>query len=91
MSDTATHVDGNAVLGVLSLALGTDVGAAALTCAACGNHHAVAETWVYLRCPGIVLRCPSCSGAEIVLVEIAHRFELTVSGTARIDLATAPT
>ncbi len=42
MTDTTTHVDGNAVLGALSLALGTNAGAAALTCAACGNHHAVA-------------------------------------------------
>lgn len=90
MTDTTTHVDGNAVLGALSLALGTNAGAAALTCAACGNHHAVAETWVYLRCPGIVVRCPNCGGAEIVLVEIAHRFVLTVCGTARIDLATVP-
>ena len=84
------YVDGNAVIGALSLALGVDAGRAALTCAACGDHHAVAQTRVYRRCPGMVLRCPGCGGAEIVLIEIGRRFELTLTGTARLDLVASP-
>ncbi|MGI9605958.1 MAG: DUF6510 family protein [Acidimicrobiales bacterium] len=79
-----SHVDGNAVIGALSLALGTDTGHAGLVCAACGHDHPVAEAHAYLRCPGIVIRCPKCSGAEIVLVEIEHRFLVTVNGVERL-------
>ena len=39
MSD---HVDGNAVIGALSLALGTDVGGGSLECAGCGDTHEIA-------------------------------------------------
>jgi hypothetical protein len=88
-----SYVDGNAVIGALSLAIGTDAGEAALVCAACGHAHPVAQSQVYLRCPGMVLRCPNCSGAEIVLVEIEHRVQLTLSGVASIEfpsMATAP-
>jgi hypothetical protein len=81
-----THVDGNAVTAALSLALGADMSTAALQCAACGSEHHVAQCRVYLRCPGIVLRCPDCSGAEIVLVEIAHRFRITMPGTATLHI-----
>ena len=79
-----THVDGNAVIGALSLALGADTGNAATVCAACGHSHPMAEAHVYLRCPGIVIRCPSCSNTEIVLVEIEHRFQLTINGVERL-------
>ncbi len=40
--------------------------------------HPVALVWVYLRCSGMVLRCPVRSNTEIVLVEIDHWIELTM-------------
>lgn len=84
-----SYVDGNAVIGALSLAMGTDVGEAALVCGACGHDHLVAQARVYLRCPGMVLRCPVCSGAEIVLVEIDHRIQLTLRGVAGLEFRSA--
>ena len=86
MSD---HVDGNAVIGALSLALGTDVGEGSLECAGCGDTHEIARTHVYLRCPGMVLRCPGCGAVEVVVVEIRHRLTATLSGVAA--LRTRPT
>ena len=80
-----SYVDGNAVIGALSLALGVDTGHAVVVCAACGLDHPVAEAHVYLRCPGIVIRCPSCTNAEIVLIEIEHRFQVTISGITRLE------
>ena len=77
MSD---HVDGNAVIGALSLALGTDVGEGSLECAGCGDTHEIARTQVYLRCPGMVLRCPGCGAVEVVIVEIRHRLTATLTG-----------
>ena len=81
-----THVDGNAVVGALSIALGVDVSLAELVCDKCGADHAVAEAVVYLRCPGAVIRCPSCSAAEIVLVEIDHRYQVTLTNVANLRL-----
>ncbi len=83
-----SHVDGNAMIGALSLAMGTDVADAGGVCAACGLDHPLAEAHVYLRCPGMVMCCPECSAAEIVLVEIEHRLMLTVRGLATIRFGT---
>ena len=85
-----SYVDGNAAIGALSLAMGTDVGLAALSCGACGHHHPLAEAHVYRRCPGMVVRCPSCTAAELVLVEIDHRIQLTISNVAAIEFGTQP-
>jgi hypothetical protein len=85
MSQVETYVDGNAIIGALSLALGADTGKAELVCAACRQNHPLAESHVYLRCPGIVIRCPNCTNTEMVLVEIAHRFQLTFTGIERIN------
>jgi hypothetical protein len=81
MSD---YVDGNAAVGAFSLALGTDLGEGSLECASCGDRHAIARTRVYLRCPGIVVRCPNCGGVEVVIVEVAHRLHATLSGVAAL-------
>lgn len=85
--EDTTHVDGNAIVGALSIALGTDVANATLECRGCGGTHRLTETRVYLRCPGYVIRCPACGGVEIVMVEIAHRFEVTMSGIGALRLA----
>jgi len=80
-----SYVDGNAIIGALALATGTDVSHADMVCGACGKRHGVAQAHVYLRCPGTVIRCPGCSAAEIVLVEIDHRIQMTVMNVASID------
>jgi len=81
-----THVDGNAVIGALSIAVGADMADASAVCGNCRLRHSVAECHVYLRCPGIVMRCPQCASVEIVLVEIAHRFRITMSGVDALSL-----
>jgi len=50
-------LDGNAIGGLLLEVFGTDLTAAQTICATCGNAAAVAETVVYLRAPGTVVRC----------------------------------
>ena len=80
-----TYVDGNAILGALSLALGTDAGEAEGICARCGHHHHLAKSHVYLRNPGLVMRCPNCNGVELIVVEIEHRLMLTITGLATIN------
>jgi hypothetical protein len=55
-----THVDGNAAAGAFADVLGFDVTTAMLTCAGCGVVAAFAESHVFHRGPGIVVRCPHC-------------------------------
>jgi len=79
-----TFVDGNALAGALALAFGCEMTGSEGVCGACGLRHGLAEAKVYLRCPGMVMRCPRCRNAEIVIVEIEHQLHLTVRGLASI-------
>lgn len=81
-----SYVDGNALAGALALAFGRDMTLAEGVCGDCGDIHRLAETHVYLRCPGMVMRCPKCSNVEIVLVDIKHHLKLTVTGLSAITL-----
>lgn len=80
------HVDGNAVAGALSLVLGREATTIVLECAECGDRHRVAEIRVYLRCPGMVMRCPACSACEALLVDRPHRLQLTLMSIRTLHL-----
>jgi hypothetical protein len=81
-----SYVDGNALAGALALAFGREMTDAEGVCGSCGDRHRLAETHVYLRCPGMVMRCPNCANTEMVLVEINHHIKISVRGLATIDL-----
>jgi Family of unknown function (DUF6510) len=81
-----SYVDGNALSAALSLAFGADIAAGDGICSHCGYHHPFAEAHVYLRNPGMVMRCPNCQGAELTLVEIEHHLHITIHGLATINL-----
>lgn len=85
-----TYVDGNALDGALAVAFGRDMTASEGVCAECGDRHRLVQTRVYLRCPGMVMRCPSCDNPEIVIVEINHHLHLTVGGLATIEMQPIP-
>jgi predicted RNA-binding Zn-ribbon protein involved in translation (DUF1610 family) len=80
------HVDGNALAGALSLVFGRDMTTAESVCSECGDRHPIATTHVYLRCPGMVMRCPNCGAAEVVLTEIRGHIDLHVRSVATIHL-----
>ena len=61
---------GNAIGGLLQKILGTDMTEAEATCATCGTAGPVVETVVYLRGPGTVVRCRTCSGMLMVISQI---------------------
>jgi hypothetical protein len=64
-------LDGNAIAGTLEAVFGKDMTTASGTCANCGMRSMVGELGVYLRAPGIVVRCRRCDNVLMVLVE-AH-------------------
>ena len=55
-------VDGNAIAGVLAEVFGTEVTASEERCSHCGTVSLVGTFRVYMRGPGIVVRCPSNKG-----------------------------
>jgi hypothetical protein len=71
-------VDGNAVGGLLGTVFATDVTAALGRCASCQTSSLVGTMRVYMRGPGVVVRCPACA-------EVAIRIARTPAGT-RVDL-----
>jgi hypothetical protein len=61
-------LDGNAIGGLLHEVFGTEMTAATGTCAACGASAPVAAFTVFLRAPGTVARCRTCSAILMVIV-----------------------
>jgi len=71
-------LDGNAIAGLLFEVFGAELTTTTGECASCGARGPVAETEVYLRAPGTIVRCRSCRSMLMALV--------TVSGTTCVDL-----
>lgn len=81
------HVlDGNAVGGMLLELLGSDLTAAPGVCTHCGARELLASTDVYVRAPGIVVRCRHCEGVLIRLVRGNGRVWLDLSGLGSLEL-----
>jgi hypothetical protein len=65
-----THVDGNAIGGLLIDVFGQEMTDARGCCANCGDINAVGALIVYRSGPGDVVRCPSCSTVLIVATPV---------------------
>ena len=74
-----THLDGNAIGGVLEEAFGREMTDVRGRCEHCGTANLVAALLVYRSGPGDVVRCPNCMSVVMVAVHL-------VGGT-RIELA----
>jgi len=77
-------LDGNAIGGLLQEVFGTEMTAAVGTCAACGAAGPVAQTVVYLRAPGTVVRCRNCGSVLMVFVEVRGRNCVDLQGLASL-------
>lgn len=71
MSDE-THVDGNALGGLLMEVFGREMTDADGCCATCGSVRPLGAMLVY-RGPGDTVRCPTCDSVVVVLVTIRER------------------
>jgi Family of unknown function (DUF6510) len=84
------RLDGNAIGGVLAEIFGTDMTVAVGVCRACGATGQVAELHVYMRAPGIVVRCPTCESVLVKIVQSGRRTWLDLSGLRTLALETPP-
>ncbi len=73
-------LDGNAIGGLLTEVFAADMTSAAATCATCGAIQRVAETTVYLRAPGTVVRCRSCTSVLMVISRVRGLNCIDLSG-----------
>jgi Family of unknown function (DUF6510) len=78
-------LDGNAIAGALADLFGAEMTDVAGACAHCGARGPVAELTVYLRGPGTVVRCRSCQGIVMVLVEVRGVTCVDLMGLAALD------
>ena len=78
-------LDGNAIGGLLLEVFGTDLTAAQTICATCGAAAAVAETVVYLRAPGTVVRCRTCGSVLMIISQIRGMSCVDLSGMTALD------
>ena len=80
-------LDGNAIAGTLVAVFGTEMTTATGTCASCGTRSIVGEFGVYLRAPGVVVRCRHCNSVVMVFVEAHGVMCVDLGGLAALDPA----
>lgn len=78
-------LDGNAIGGLLGEIFGNDMTSAGATCATCGAVGPVAETIVYLRGPGTVVRCRRCTSVLMVIARIRGLNCVDLGGLAALE------
>ncbi len=78
-------LDGNAIGGLLLEVFAADMTSALATCAACGAVRPVAETMVYLRAPGTVVRCRTCTNVLMVISSARGLHCVDLNGLAALQ------
>ena len=81
-------LDGNAIAGLTVDIFGVDMTVAVATCARCGSHGPLAETAVYMRGPGVVVRCRHCDSVLAVVVERRGVYCVDLSGLSALAAVT---
>ncbi|HEX3265515.1 MAG TPA: DUF6510 family protein [Candidatus Limnocylindrales bacterium] len=79
-------LDANAVGGLLATVFGRDVTAMEERCRHCGTVSIVGTLRVYMRGPGVVVRCPACTDVVLRLVETPGGVRVDLSGATHLAL-----
>ena len=76
-----THLDGNALGGMLLEVFGREMTEMRSCCDSCGDVHPIGAMRVY-RGPGDVVRCPTCDSVVVVAATIHERTRVHLSRRA---------
>ena len=79
-------LDGNATGGVLAEIFAADITSAHGRCDHCGTVNMVGAMRAYMDAPGIVLRCPTCSGVVLRVSRTPYGTFVDLRGIARLRL-----
>jgi hypothetical protein len=80
------ELDGNAIGGLLRDVFGAEMTDAQAVCATCGATGPVAQTVVYLRGPGTVVRCRNCTSLLMVISQVRGLNCVDLGGLAALDV-----
>ena len=83
-------VDANAVGGLLASLFGFDLTAMPGQCASCGTVSMVGTMRVYMRGPGVVVRCPACADVVMRIVETPSATLLDATGVRSLRIVREP-
>jgi hypothetical protein len=75
-------VDGSAIGGLLASVFGGEMTAAPGQCAHCNTVSIVGTMRVYLRGPGVVVRCPACAEVMLRVVQTPRATLVDARGAA---------
>lgn len=76
------RLDGNAVGGILAGLFGREMTAAPSRCTHCGTVNEMGAMHVYMRGPGVVIRCPACGEVVLRVVETTTATFVDARGAA---------
>ena len=79
-------VDANAIAGLLAAVFGREVTEMEERCVHCGTVSVVGTLRVYMRGPGIVVRCPACAEVVLRIVETPGGVRVDLSGATHLRL-----
>ena len=82
-----THVDGNAIAGVLMEIFAVDMTDSRGECTTCGDVAPLADTIVFMQAPGIVVRCRSCGNVLATIIDEDGHRRINLQGMAWLDVA----
>ena len=86
MMTTDNVLDGNAAAGPLLEIFSVDLTAAHGRCDQCGRVCALAETVLYHRAPGLVVRCAGCDAVLLRLVDSGKHVWLDLRGLSYLQI-----
>ena len=82
--ESETHVDGNALGGMMMEVFGREMTDAHGACGSCGTINAIGAMLVY-RGAGDVMRCPACGNVVAVAVTIHERTRVHFAGVRWLE------
>jgi ribosomal protein S27E len=83
-------VDGNAIAGLLMTVFEREVTMVEERCVHCGTVSMVGTLRVYLRGPGVVVRCPACAEVVLRIVETPTGVRVDLSGATHLAVTRGP-
>ena len=83
-------VDANAIAGLLMTVFEREVTMLEESCVHCGTTSVVGTLRVYMRGPGVVVRCPACAEIVLRIVETPTGLRLDLSGATHLSEAPRP-
>ena len=79
-------LDGSSAGGLLAAIFGADVTGMPGQCASCATVSVMGTMRVYMRGPGIVIRCPACAEVVLRIVETPRGTMVDLRGAAYVRL-----